>query len=214
MLTISYGAKNKTIDITSYIYTNCIKNFIIFIPKDDNIRANLFGDPFFGIVKSIFIKNEQQEEMEFSDKEDIFIDVKTNKIYTNKIFIPNYILDTYESYKIDYKLSIIHNRISIKHGTLQEEYPEQKLVVKYLTGDEKVLEIGGNIGRNSLIIASILKEKNNNNFVTLECDYYTAKLLRENRDLNNFSFHIEDSALSNTKIFQQKWEMNSETALL
>jgi bifunctional polynucleotide phosphatase/kinase len=49
------------------------------------------------------------------------------------------------------------------------------MVVKYLTGNEKVLEIGGNIGRNSLIIAYILG--NRNNFVTLECDENIAKQL-------------------------------------
>lgn len=78
------------------------------------------------------------------------------------------------------------------------------MVVRYLTGDEKVLEIGGNIGRNSLIIASILK--NNDNFVTLECDVNIAKQLTENRNLNNFKFHIEQTALSNRKLIQQGWE--------
>lgn len=212
MLSISYGVKNKTIDITSFVYTNCIKDLIIYIPKDDNKRAFLFGDPFFGIVKSIFIKNNMDEEIEYNDTVDIFIDVKSNNIYTNKIFIPGYILDIYVDYKIDYLLANIHKRLNLKYGDLMEEYSEQKMVVKYLTGNEKVLEIGGNIGRNSLIIAYLLKEKGNNNFVTLECDVSTAKLLCENRDLNNFNFHVEVSALSKNKIFQKKWVNNSETA--
>ena len=38
------------------------------------------------------------------------------------------------------------------------------MAVRYLTGNEKVLEFGGNIGRNSLVIAHIL----NNNSVSLE----------------------------------------------
>jgi FkbM family methyltransferase len=208
MFTISYGVKNKTIDITSFVYTNCIKNLIIYIPKDDNKRAFLFGDPFFGIVKSIFIKKDGEEEVEYNDTLDIFIDVKTNLIYTNKIFIPSYILDIYVDYKIDYKLANIHKRLNLKYGDLMEEYTEQKMAVRYLTGYEKVLEIGGNIGRNSLIIAYLLNEKENNDFVTLECAQSTAQLLCENRDLNNFNFHVEDAALSKKKIYQQKWVNN------
>jgi len=70
----------------------------------------------------------------------------------------------------------------------------------YLTGNEKVLEIGGNIGRNSLIISSIC-----NHLVTLESDLSIAIQLMENRDLNQLSFHIENSALSNKKLIQQDW---------
>jgi hypothetical protein len=33
------------------------------------------------------------------------------------------------------------------------------MVCRYLTGNEKVLELGGNIERNSLVIAYILKQK-------------------------------------------------------
>ena len=41
------------------------------------------------------------------------------------------------------------------------------MVVRYLKGNERVLEIGGNIGRNSLVISSILG-KNSENLVVLE----------------------------------------------
>jgi len=77
------------------------------------------------------------------------------------------------------------------------------MAVRYLNGNEKVLEIGGNIGRNSLVIASILE--NDANFVTLESDKSISKQLKENRDLNNFGFHIENAALSNRKLIQRGW---------
>ena len=51
---------------------------------------------------------------------------------------------------IDNKIKNIHSKLKIKHGSFDEELPEQKMAVKYLNGNEKVLEIGGNIGRNSL----------------------------------------------------------------
>ena len=40
----------------------------------------------------------------------------------------------------------------------------------------------------------------------MECDKHTAELLRENRSLNNFSFHIESNALSKRKLMQRGWE--------
>jgi FkbM family methyltransferase len=108
------------------------------------------------------------------------------------------------SSELQEKLHRIHNTLRIDHGSLNEEVPEQLMVVKYLTGTEKVLEIGGNIGRNSLVINSILKD--NKNLVVLESDSSIADQLLENRNLNNFNFHIENSALSNRKLIQIGWD--------
>jgi FkbM family methyltransferase len=105
---------------------------------------------------------------------------------------------------INSKLQSIHCKLKINHGSFNDELPEQKMVVRYLTGKENVLEIGANIGRNSLVIASILE--NNDNFVTLESDACIAKQLKENRDLNNFKFNIESSALSNRRLMQIGWD--------
>ena len=68
---------------------------------------------------------------------------------------------------LDEELIEIHSQLKLNYGTLNEEYPEQKLTYAYLTGNEKVLEIGGNIGRNSVLIGHILSKHNNSNFVTL-----------------------------------------------
>ena len=105
--------------------------------------------------------------------------------------------------EIDSILNLIHNKLKIKYGNFKDELPEQKMVIRYLNKDDKVLEIGGNIGRNSLVIASII---NNDNFVSLECDVDVAKQLEENRNLNNFTFHIENSALSKMKLIQKGWD--------
>ena len=111
---------------------------------------------------------------------------------------------------IDHKLKKIHKKLKIKYGNFNEELPEQEMTVRYLTGDEKVLEIGGNIGRNSLIIASII---NNNNFVSLESDTDISKQLEENMNLNNFKFHIENSALSKRKLIQKGWDTKPSNVL-
>ena len=111
---------------------------------------------------------------------------------------------------IDHKLKKLHKKLKIKYGNFNEELPEQEMTVRYLTGDEKVLEIGGNIGRNSLIIASII---NNNNFVSLESDTDISKQLEENMNLNNFKFHIENSALSKRKLIQKGWDTKPSNVL-
>ena len=115
---------------------------------------------------------------------------------------------------IDYetKLENIHSKLKIKYGSMNGELPEQKMAVRYLSGQEKVLEIGGNIGRNSLVIASILE--NSSNLVTLESNVNISKQLSENRDLNNMKFHIEESALSNRKLIQKRWNTKPSEILL
>jgi FkbM family methyltransferase len=63
-----------------------------------------------------------------------------------------------------------------------------------------------------LVIASILGNDNQRNFVSLECDTNIANQLTHNRELNNFNFHIESSALSNRKLIQKGWDTKpSET---
>ena len=97
----------------------------------------------------------------------------------------------------------IHKKLTFKHGSLRDEYPEQLLSVKYIKTTDKVLEIGGNIGRNSCVIASLLSDSSN--LLVIESDSKNAELLKENRDNNNFNFHIEDSAISKVDLYQKKW---------
>jgi len=122
----------------------------------------------------------------------ILLCVKIFKVYLN-IY--------YYYQKMD--INVLHSNLKLNHGSFQEELPEQLITFKYLKGTEKILEIGGNIGRNSLIIASILQKYNNNNFVVLESNYDIFLKLKENRDINNFNFFIENSALSKRQLIQK-----------
>jgi FkbM family methyltransferase len=188
---IRYGTIEENIDVTDICLLKLTKNNIITIPNGDENRANFFTDPVCGIKKKIFIT----------------LDDITNEYedyYLIKIDIVTKLVNTISDYELDEKIANIHSKLNIQHGNFSEELPEQKMVVRYLTGNENVLEIGGNIGRNSLIISSILK--NDNNLVTLESDKDIAVLLKENRDLNNLNFHIENSALSMKKLIQREWD--------
>ena len=188
---IYYGITNNLIDVTSLCLSKLIKNNIITIPYGDENRANHFTDPLIGVNKVIIIEN-NGIITEYDEYLQIKINTLNNTIYTTNENNINSIIHN------------IHSTLKINHGNFNEELPEQKMVVRYLTGNEKVLEIGGNIGRNSLVIASILK--NDKNLVTLESDENIAKQLIENRNLNHFNFHIENSALSNRKLIQQGWD--------
>jgi len=207
---ILYGTSDNNIDVTDICYKNLIKENIIKIPRDDNTRADIFTDPCFRILKVIFVINEDSTILEFDYTNDIYIDTNTNEIYVKDI--PEHIERVYSNY--NEKLRDIHSKLKIGYGTFEEEYPEQIMSLRYLSGDEKVLEIGSNIGRNSLIINYILSQKNNNNFVTLESDYDIAQILKYNRNLNNFHFHIENAALSKRKLIQNGWNTFCSDVLL
>lgn len=184
---IYYGIENNYIDVTDICLSRLMKNNIITIPSDDSNRANFFTDPLLGILKKIFIDNNGFTEY------DAFTSIKIN-LLTNKIHTTNEI-------NVMNKLISIQSKLQLNYGSFQEELPEQKMSVRYLTGNEKVLEIGGNIGRNSCIISSIC-----NHLVTLETDFNIATQLSENKELNQLSFHIENSALSNRKLIQSGWQ--------
>lgn len=200
---IYYGINNnKVLDVTETCMNKLTTNNIITIPKNDNKRSKIFGDPIYGVYKYIYIKSNNKID-EFNDSYDIYIDLINNKITTD---------DEYEM-RIDKQINDIHSQLKINHGSFDDELPEQKMAVRYLTGNEKVLEIGGNIGRNSLIIGHILGS-NAHNFVTLESDESISKQLKENRDLNNMEFHIENSALSKRKLIQRGWDTMESNILL
>lgn len=198
---ITYGIINNNIDVTNICLNQLNYNNIITIPSGDVNRANIFSDPLPGILKKIFISI-NDISTEYSYKLIINIDTINNIVTTD---IDNDL--------IDYKIEKIHSNLKIKYGTFYDELPEQIMAIKYLTGNEKVLEIGGNIGRNSLVIGYILNN-NNNNFVTLESDPDIAKQLIENRDLNNLKFYIEPSALSKRKLIQKEWNTIVSDVLL
>lgn len=189
MLTIKYGIKESSIDVTQIVYNSLKIGNTITIPADDNTRARYLTDPLHGILKSIFIIDDQNNITEYDHTKIVCIDTNTSTVTID---------NTRE------KLHNIHNRLSIKHGSFNDEYPEQVMATKYLTGNEKVLELGGNIGRNTLVIATILNRSDN--LVSLECDPNIALQLTENRDINHLNFHIEDSALSKRNLIQKGWE--------
>lgn len=101
------------------------------------------------------------------------------------------------------KLADIHATLSLKYGNLNQEYPEQLMAALFIPPDATVLELGGNIGRNSCTIASLLDDSSR--LVVFESDPAIAKQLEENRALNHLNFYIEAAAISKVPLFQKHW---------
>lgn len=200
---IFYGTAEKNIDVTEICFAklfNSEKN-LISIPAGDEERTYFFTDPVYGSLKNIFIMIDSVIK-EYGFNEIVKIQMKkVNNSINNEVSI------TISSDKdICDKLVPIQKNLKINFGSFYEELPEQKMAAKYLKGDERVLEIGGNIGRNSLIISSILQERLGGQLVVMECDNNIARQLEENRNINNKQFHIETAALSKRKLIQRGWQ--------
>ena len=200
---ILYGSLQTFIDVTDICLSKMTQNSVMTLPSGDHNRSIYFTDPLPGVLKRILIVN-HGILTEYDHLTEIRIHLIDNTVTTIKTSSRN-------ENDINDKIQHIHSRLQINHGTLDEELPEQKMAVRYLTGNEKVLEIGGNIGRNSLVIASILQDSAN--LVSLESDVNIAKQLQENRDLNHFKFHIESSALSKRKLIQTHWKTEASDIL-
>ena len=194
---IYYGVRNIfKIDVTNICMEKMKIGDIIIIPSNDHIRSKYFTDPLYGTHKLIIIED-NENITEYDENSDLEIN-----IVTGEITILN----------VDQKLQNIHESLILKYGNFNEELPEQKMAVKYLKGTEKVLELGGNIGRNSLVISKILNDSRN--FVTLESDINISNQLEENKILNNLNFNVENSALSDRKLIQKNWDTIPSDKLL
>ena len=199
MFKIIYGRNKKTIDVTDICLNQLMYENIITIPSGDNYRNFFFSDPCIGVNKAIFILMNKKMYV-YDEYQIIEIDTKNNKL---KHIGDNYVYQ---------KIKELHSELKLNYGSFEDEFPEQKMAIRYLQGNEHVLEIGGNIGRNSLVISSILGD--NGKLVTLECDDNIACQLKENRELNNLDFHIENSALSKRKLIQKGWDTIPSDELL
>ena len=192
---ILYGIESSHIDVTETCMQRLNYDNYLIIPSGDDDRNAYFSDPLPEVTKYIFI-DVNGSIFAYSNKK-VYIDTLTNSILTE-------VSDAVRLLEPIEKLKHLHSKLSLNNGSFDDELPEQTMAATYLRGKESVLEIGGNIGRNSLIIASILKDSKN--LVVLESDPYISNQLKENRDINGLYFHIESAALSKRKLIQRGWD--------
>ena len=80
---ILYGINNNTIDVTTVAFDKCVKQNILYIPDTDIMRAELFTDPLYNILKYIFIVDDNLISTTYDHTQAIYIDLTNNNIYTN-----------------------------------------------------------------------------------------------------------------------------------
>ena len=205
-----YGIDDNHTDITSLVGQKCISHTgqHAFIPAGGQNLTVLFGDPFPGQTKYIYIYDLVKKTVtKCNETRDIHIFIINNMIQV----VPSKNVIHFIFYNSYINLLKMQSEINLLFGEWDEELHETLMASHWLKGHEKVLEIGGNIGRNSLIIGKILQDSRN--LVTMECGQNFADQLEINRDTNNLHFHIEKSALSKRKLIQKAWtvfESNDE----
>jgi FkbM family methyltransferase len=180
----------------------------------DLITEKVYTENIPRDVKHRFLNN----NLHITDKsEKDYLEIENRNNISNTILAPKIIpLIVDHKLKLDLfsKLQDIHKKLKLDFGMFYENMSMQLIILKYINGLEKVLEIGGNIGRCSLLIANILNAKSNADFVSLESNPDYAKQLIHNRDQNDLSFHVENSALSNKKMIQFEDKMSRSDVLI
>ena len=201
--TVEYGIEGNYTDVTTLALSQHVRNNVLSLPESDLGRSDCFGDPIPYTLKHILVTSNGKSTM-YSVTEPISIDVSHLHIDQFKSQVNTRSWYNHNVGTPEQRLQTIHKNIKFIGGNIRDEYPEQLMVTSFLKQDAKVLELGSNIGRNTLTIATILSDQGN--FVTMECDPNTCKTLRKNMDLNNYNFHIEESALSYRKLIQRGWD--------
>jgi len=165
-------------------------------------RAKIFGDPAFGVVKHINIDGKI-----CSHDNTVRLNVSSVSLsdLRNKWWLSNAqsLTDPFQ------KVKELHQYICLNYGSMNLELPEQMMAVQFIEPDDVVLELGGNIGRNSCVIATILNDESN--LVVLESHPQHYLELLENRNNNEFTFRIEPSALSDVPLIQRGWNTTLKT---
>lgn len=190
---IFYGTREKRVNVTDKITE---VDGVKIIPDGDVKRSIIFGiDPAPGVLKSVYILD-KQIETEYPHYSLIYI---INSVIYRQDKLPENVV----CLSVFDRLEQVQDSLSLLHGEFKDEYPEQVMSLLYIKGHEKVLEIGANIGRNSLIISRLLKDSSN--LLSIESDPQSFEKLNENKIINKLDFNIENCAISKRPLIQKDW---------
>lgn len=198
--TLTYGADGRYINVTKVAIQNCLKGNLLIISDDDCYRSLIFGDPIYGVVKSLFVAHNGKKTLyksgkilryEFSPEEADFL----RKTYHE----PWQIMTISQALN---KLREQQKELFLLGGSWEEEFTEQLMTLMYLQPTAHVLELGSNIGRVSMIAGLNLESPRT--LVTMECDYRTSCILTCNCRCNYIDINIINGALSKRRLMQKK----------
>lgn len=216
MIRFFYGDANNYKEVTRAVFDACFDGDRIYIPAGDGLRADILTDPQWGVLKNVIVFREEAGTLTcrlYRDTEEISLQLSELEIRSHgnrpkASPIPSAPVGS----DTDEKINFYHSQLNFAAGKISDELAEQAMIVEFVRPDARVLELGSNIGRSTLMLSCVLDDESN--LVTLECDPVSVELLRNNRYANNLRFHIEPSALSYRKLIQQSWmTIPSETLL-
>ena len=147
-LKVLYGINSiPAADVTSTVIRECMINNRIIISSDDHARNKLFGDPYFGKVKEIIITYGGNTTVYPVGSE---VDLDLDSLLKDRI--------NKEFPSVDARLQYMHDHLIYIGDNINDKWILQKLVLEWVSPTDKVLELGANTGKTSLIIASLLDD--------------------------------------------------------
>ena len=203
---IFYGYDDQHyINVTFTIFNKCFTNNTLVIPTGDGARCQMIGfDPYPNILKHILITDYNGVKYKFAHNRECVLSFEPI-VQQLQNMTPHHwyhhegvtIADPAE------RVRALHRHMNFEHGVISDEFPEQVLAVQFVKEDAKVLEIGGNLGRNSLVLSSLLKSTDQ--LVVLETNLEVVPKLVENLRQNQFDTRVEPSALSSVPLISDGW---------
>jgi FkbM family methyltransferase len=204
---ILYGYDNNNyIDITADVFKKCLRDDGIYIPSGDGNRCDIIGyDPYPNILKHIKIIDNSGIPHIFTFTKEINIRIYPISKQLSENKNPKICWEHVGKHINDpiMRLNALQKQFNLaifEHGGFEAEYPEQLMIMRYVNENDKVLEIGGQVGRTSHIIQTIVNSPKQH--VIMECDPKTAQKLRVNLNFNTYTDAIiETAGLSHVKLY-------------
>jgi FkbM family methyltransferase len=138
-------------------------------------------------TKQIQLKEEEEEE------EDTLYPLRHYWWHKTGKFIQN----------IEERVLNLHKYLNVGDTDMNSEFPEQTFIAKHVNPQATVLELGGNVGRSTMVLASVMNDSSR--LVVMETDSNNSEILERNRIANNFDFHLMSGALTKTPLMQSNW---------
>jgi FkbM family methyltransferase len=208
---IRYGRGNRWLICTSSFIQS---DDTFFIPAGENRRHGLVGvDPIPGVLKQIQILIPDKGTYLLSPTGSATIKITENEIGMQVHDPIRTNLVKHFGSDILSELDSIRSRMKLLPADSEiEELPEQALALMNISPDANVLEIGGNVGRNTAIIGSILS-KGHGSAIVLETIHAAAAKNREMCTSNGLKCDVVTAALSSERLVQKGWVTIPESAL-
>lgn len=130
MLHILYGGDKKMIDVTLICHQCLKKENVIRIPKTDIQRTKLFGDPYEGYPKNIYIVKNGKLLYKLDRMNDTYIDINISQVFIKSI--PSYIFNLFDTnYMINQHAQFLNESKNFDFYTLFLKWcdPNRRLIV-------------------------------------------------------------------------------------